>query len=88
MASTKVAYYRSFILMIISLKHSGKCQIFLAFILRWFVEYNLFVLKKKFNFECQMDSVGTWSHNGDFSPECENGQYPRALKYKGIRCCV
>ena len=64
-----------------------KCQIFLVFLLKWFVEENLFTFKKKSNFECQMASVGTWSQ---FSPECENGQYPPRSKIhdKGIRCCV
>ena len=38
--------------------------------------------KKKVNFECQMASVGTWSHNGDFSPECEKHVYTLQI------CCI
>ena len=36
------------------------------------LQNRIFTFKKKVNFECQMASVGTWSHSGDFSSECEN----------------
>ena len=36
------------------------------------LQNRIFTFKNKVNFECQMASVGTWSHSGDFSSECEN----------------
>ena len=36
------------------------------------LQNRIFTFKKKVNFECQMASVGTWSHSGDLSSECEN----------------
>ena len=74
-ASMKLAYYHSLILMIISLKLARKCQnICCVYTLNGLQNQN-FTFKKNIKFECQMASVGTWSHNGDFSSECENCRF-------------
>ena len=45
-----------------------------------------FTFKKKVNFECQMASVGTWSHNGDFSSECKKITF--SVKYSHWDNCL
>ena len=78
----------SSLMIIISLKHSRKCQIFLAFILKWFVEYNVFTFKNNSILSARWPQLGPGLIMGTSHRSAKMVNIPGALKYKGIRCCV